>query len=136
MTTNAAHSYAKTKYNTASRGDLLLAMYDGALRYAQAARSAIVSGDLEKKGGAVSALMAVIAELSNTLDHSKAESLCNNLMRLYSYFLERVQQASVRMDVVPLDEVIGHLQSLRETWAQAVRIAERHSAADAAQPAP
>ncbi|RYF11912.1 MAG: flagellar export chaperone FliS [Deltaproteobacteria bacterium] len=136
MSNNALSSYTKTKYNTASRGDLLLAMYDGALRYAHVARAAILAKQPGKKGEAISALMAVIAELSNTLDHSKAQSLCDNLMRLYSYFLERVQQASLRMDVEPLDEVIGHLQSLRETWAQAVRIAEREGVIGAAAPTP
>ncbi len=132
MTTNAthAHTYAKVKFNTASRGDLLLTMYDGALRYAHVARAGIEANAPQVKGPAISALMAVIAELSNTLDHSRSPQLCDNLTKLYAYFLERVQQASLRMDIEPLDEVIGHLKSLRETWAQAVRQVEHGAPAE------
>ncbi len=135
MTTQAINAYTTTKYNTASRGDLLLAMYDGALRYAQTAREAIAARNVQGKGPAISALMAVIAELSNTLDHSKSPSLCDNLTKLYAYYLERIQQASIRMDNGPLDEVIGQLQSLRETWAQAVLLADNERSASTAQSA-
>jgi flagellar protein FliS len=124
VTTEALNSYARTKFNTASRGDLLLAMYDGALRYGQIAREAIEAHDTAGKGTAISSLLAIIGELSNTLDHSKSPALCANLTKLYAYYIERIQLASLRMDNEPLDEVINQLRSLRETWAQAVQIAE------------
>jgi flagellar protein FliS len=133
MTNIAMNAYAKTKYHTASRGDLLLAMYDGALTYAHTAREAIESKDTVRKGAAISSLMAVIAELNNTLDHSRSPSLCENLNRLYTYYLDRVQEASVQMNSAPLDEVIGQLTSLRETWSQAVRIAEKEQGRSASR---
>ena len=68
--------------------------------------------------------MAILTELSATLDFEKAPELCENLSRLYDYFIDRLQVAGRDMDVEPLDEVTAHLERLRDTWAEAVRIAE------------
>ena len=71
--------------------------------------------------------MAILTELSATLDHDQAPELCENLARLYDYLIDRLQTASTQMDVTALDEVTVHLQKLRETWGEAVRIAAQEA---------
>jgi len=115
--------YQENKVMLSSPGEVLLALYDGAIRFARQARIAIEINDPAVKGQKIGSVMAILAELTATLDHDRAPELCTNLEALYSYMVDRLQQAGVDMDVEPLDEVIRHLQRLRETWAEAVKIA-------------
>ena len=118
-------SYAQTQFETAHRGDILLALFDGALRYAGQAKAAIDARDPVAKGSAIDRLLAIIMEFSRTLDPGPAPELARNLQALYSYFIARAQEASVHMTVAPIDDVIGHLTKMRGTWAEAVTLAKR-----------
>ena len=123
MSSAGVQNYRNVAANTADRGEILLALYDGAIRYAETARQAILRKDAAAKGYAVDALLAVLLELTMTLDHKRDPDLCSKLTGLYNYFIARVQIAGLRMDAAPMDEVLGQLQGLRKTWAEAVAIA-------------
>lgn len=119
--------YKQNQVMLSSPGEILLALYDGAIRFSLQARIAIDNGDAAVKGEKIGSVMAIIAELTATLDHEQAPELCRQLEMLYDYLLERLQEASIHMDVLPLEEVITHLEKLRDTWGQAVRIAENEA---------
>lgn len=122
--------YKKNKVLLSDPGEILLALYDGAIRFCKQARIAIENNNPAQKGQKIGSVMAILTELSATLDHDRAPELCDNLARLYDYLIDRLQTASGDMDVVPLDEVTVHLQKLRETWGEAVRIAAQESSVD------
>lgn len=122
--------YKKNKVLLSDPGEILLALYDGAIRFCKQARIAIENNNPAQKGQKIGSVMAILTELSATLDHDRAPELCDNLARLYDYLIDRLQTASGEMDVVPLDEVTVHLQKLRETWGEAVRIAAQESSVD------
>lgn len=115
--------YKKNKVLLSSPGEILLALYDGAIRFCKQARIAIEQDNPAQKGQKIGSVMAILTELSATLDHDRAPELCENLSRLYDYLIDRLQEASSNMDVGPLDEVTTHLEKLRETWGEAVRLA-------------
>ena len=123
MSSAGVQNYRNVAANTADRGGILLALYDGAIRYAETARQAILRKDAAAKGYAVDALLAIILELTMTLDHKRDPDLCAKLTGLYNYFISRIQIAGLRMDPGPIDEVMTHLQGLRKTWAEAVVVA-------------
>lgn len=125
MSSAGVNTYRNVAANTANRGEILLALYDGAIRYGETARLAILRGDAAAKGLAVDSMLAIIIEFTCTLDHERAPELCEKLTGLYNYFVSRIQQAGVRMDVAPLDEVLGLLKDLRKTWGEAVAIARQ-----------
>lgn len=124
--------YKQNQVMLSSPGEILLALYDGAIRFARQARIAIENDDPAVKGEKIGSVMAILAELTATLDHEQAPDLCKQLEMLYDYLLERLQEASINMDVAPLEEVITHLEKLRETWGEAVRIAETEAKSAAA----
>ena len=124
--------YQKNQLLLSSPGEILLALYDGSIRFARQARVAIENKDPATKGEKIGSTMAIIAELSSTLDHGQAPDLCSQLERLYDYLLERLQEASLNMDVVALDEVIMHLEKLRGTWEEAIQIAAKEAPETAA----
>ena len=125
---DAVKTYRNVSVQTASRGEILLALYDAALRHTFTARLAIVAGDVPRKGQAIDAALAILAELSGTLDAQVAPELCANLGALYAYFMQCLQQASASLEVAKVDEVLTHLQGLRDTWGQAVHQARSGAA--------
>lgn len=125
---DAVMTYRNVSVQTASRGEILLALYDAALRQTHAARAAIEARDAQRKGRAIDAALAILAELTGTLDAKVAPDLCANLGALYAYFMQCLQQASASMQVEKVDEVLGHLQGLREAWNLAVHQARSGAA--------
>ncbi|MEE2961925.1 MAG: flagellar export chaperone FliS [Myxococcota bacterium] len=117
--------YKQNKVVLSTPEEILIALYDGAIKFSKQARVAIDSGDTATKGQKLGGVMAILTELSATLEHSRAPELCENLARLYDYMIDRLQTAGLRMDIEPLDEVIGHLEKLRATWVEAIEIAAR-----------
>lgn len=128
MQHDALAAYQSRAVHTGHRGDLLIALYDGALRFASQARHAIVAGDAAAKGRSVDALLAILMEFTRTLNVAAAPQVGLDLQRLYAYFIWRAQQASMEMAEAPMVEIIAHLQRLRDTWAEAVGIARREGA--------
>jgi len=122
--------YKKNKVLLSDPGEILLALYDGAIKFCKQARIAIENNNPAQKGQKIGSVMAILTELSATLDHDRAPELCDNLARLYDYLIDRLQVASGEMDVGPLDEVTVHLEKLRETWGEAVRIAAQENSVD------
>ncbi len=84
MASHGLESYAKTQMETAHRGDILVSLFDGALRFAGQAKDAIGRRDPAAKGPAIDRLLAIIMEFSRTLDPSHAPDLARNLQALYA----------------------------------------------------
>lgn len=120
--------YKQNKVMLSSPGEILLALYDGAIRFCRQARVAIEEKNPAEKGQKIGSVMAILTELSATLDHDRAPDLCENLARLYDYLIDRLQFASINLDTEALDEVTQHLERLRETWAEAIRVAAQEEA--------
>lgn len=123
-----ALAYQQSQIMTAMPGDILLALYDGAIRFVHLAKASIDAGDFAGKARAVNRATAILGELSSTLDKEQAPQVCGLLASLYGYYIDRLNRASVTMDAAPADEVLRHLSNLRETWQQAVHAARSQGA--------
>lgn len=116
----ARRAYQNVNVQTATPGQILLRLYEGAIRFTRQAQDAIAADDPAMKGQYISKTMAIIDELIAALDHSSAPELCANLERLYLFLIDQLSLANSKMDPEPLDIVIEHLTSLLDTWKQAV----------------
>ncbi len=121
--------YNENRILSAPPGEVLVALYDGAIRFCRKAQLAIEQGDVRDKGLALGKALAIIGELSATLNDDAAPELCANLRSLYGYMTQRLTEASAALDVQMVSEVIGLLQQLRVSWAQAIAQAGRDNAA-------
>lgn len=119
-----ARKYQAVQIESASRGQILLALYDGCIRFCKAAALFIEEGDTAAKGQQISRAMAILGELRGTLDHSAAPELCDSLDRLYAFFQEQLTQANLKMDATPIEPVVRMLTGLRDTWAEAISSVE------------
>ena len=117
--TYAGNEYRKSQILTASRGQLLLMAYDGALRFLRLAASAMEQKRFEEQNTNITKAQAIILELLNSLDHTANSQLADALDRLYRYMYDRLMEANVHDKLESLREVERHLSDLRETWAEA-----------------
>ncbi len=116
------NQYQNNQIATASREQILLMLYDGAIRFSKQAKKGLKEGDIATKGRYISKVMAILAELSNSLDHEIGGEIAGNLDALYNYMQKELSKANVENEVGPIDTVCTMLCELRATWAEAIEI--------------
>lgn len=116
------NQYKTNQIATASPEQILLMLYDGAIKFARLASQAIDQNDMATKGKYVGKAMAIVSEFSNSLNFEIGGEIAENLDALYTYMLRELSKANVNNDKAPIEAVIAMLADLRETWAQAIEI--------------
>lgn len=115
-----SNDYLRNQIAMASKEQLLLMFYDGAIRFTARARMAIERGDIEDRNYCIKKANAVISELQATLDHEIGGQIAENLDSLYVYMLNELNTATCKNAAEPLVRVEEMLSDLRETWKQAI----------------
>ncbi|MDP5275890.1 flagellar export chaperone FliS [Chengkuizengella axinellae] len=117
MYRNQQNKYLQTSIQTASPAKLLIMLYDGAIKFSKLAIVAIEDKNVEAANTNIVKVQNIINEFMVTLDQ-KAD-IAEDLMKLYEYMMHRTTEANVKKDVQAMEEVIGFLQELKETWVEA-----------------
>lgn len=116
------NQYQNNSILTASPEQILIMLYDGAIRFATIAEKCLDEGDMPGKGKYIGKVIAILSEFSNTLDHSVGGELAANLDALYNYMINRLGEANIQNKKEPIQEVKKMLSELRDTWKQAIEI--------------
>ncbi|MBI3557338.1 MAG: flagellar export chaperone FliS [Deltaproteobacteria bacterium] len=114
------NKYKTTSVTTASRGQVLLMLYEGAMKFCRIAIEATKRKDLAEKGKNILKIQDIINELVVTLNHDVGGDLSRELERLYNYMIEQITVANVKNDPKPLETVLKLLETLHEGWVAAV----------------
>lgn len=123
---NAYHNhYRNNEILTASPAQLLIMFYDGALKFIARAEMALEAKNMEAKGTAINKAIAILAELSATLDHEVGGEIAANLEGLYDFMIRELSQFNLKNDPSKLPAVVNMLSGLRETWVQAIDVVQR-----------
>jgi flagellar protein FliS len=110
-------TYRRTAVQSSSPVQLVVMLYDGALRFCGEARDAILRRDVAAKGKALSKAIAIVGELQGTLDLERGGDVAVSLHQLYSFLTDRLMAASFSQSVEPLDQAVRVLTNLRDGWA-------------------
>jgi flagellar protein FliS len=121
-----ARAYQTQSVLTASPGQLILMLYDGALRFLGHARDALQSPEdtprrIEIVNTHLLKAQNIIAELQACLNHDAGGDYSANLDRLYDYYLRRLLEANLKKKVEPVIEVESLVRQLRDGWAEMLR---------------
>jgi flagellar protein FliS len=109
-------SYRQNDIQSRSPLELVVMLYDGALRFTSDARDAMVRSDIRARQQHLSRAMAIVSELQSTLDMETGGEVAEHLDSLYGFVRDRLIDASVTQDLQPLDEARRVLTTLREGW--------------------
>jgi len=106
-----------TTVESASPQQLIIMLYDGALKSVFAAKAAIARGDVAARGAALSKAISIIDEgLRAALNLQTGGEIAQNLMALYDYISTRLLHANVKNDVKSIDEAARLLGELKQAW--------------------
>ena len=111
-----ANQYLQTQVQSRTPLELIVMLYDGAIRFIGEAREGLVQRDIARRGRAISRAMAIISELQSSLDMEQGGDIAVSLDSLYVYVRDRLVDASIKQDVKPLDDATRVLKNLREGW--------------------
>ncbi len=113
-------TYKKTQIQTADQGSLILICYEGAITFLKKAKKAQQDNDEETRTDAFTKAQGLIWELVNGLNYDAGE-IAYNLEALYNYMIRRIIDADYHRNLDAVDEVVGYLQELRESWEKIIR---------------
>jgi flagellar protein FliS len=136
------NQYRNNQILNAPPEQILIMLYDGAIRFCRQAMLAMDSGDKKVRAEKISRTMAIICEFANSLDHQVGGEIATDLEALYAYMVRELTTANLKNNRSSLETVEALLVDLRETWGQAIEVnrqetqpavsanpAERHVAA-------
>ncbi|PRA03375.1 MULTISPECIES: flagellar export chaperone FliS [unclassified Paenibacillus] len=120
MITSPYDKYRQSSVQTSNPAQLVIMLYDGAIRFVKTAIDGLTQKDNEKTSLNLGKAQTIISELMSTLDRSY--DISKSLHSLYEYTNHLLVEANVRKDVTKAKEAVGYLTDLRETWLQASKI--------------
>ena len=126
-------AYKKTSVNTASKEQILLMLYQSAIKNCKKAIAAIEAKDLPAKGEHIGKLQDIVIELNNSLDFEVGGSIATELSSLYDYMLYASTQANIKIDKQPLEGCLNVLTTLYEGWNEAVKSLKAEAAQNGKQ---
>lgn len=121
-----ARAYQAQSVLTASPGQLVLMLYDGALKFIGLAKEGftmpedtprrieIINTNLQKAQN-------IVIELQSSLNRDAGGDLATTLDRLYDYYTRRLFEANISKKIEPLLEVERLVRELRDAWAEMLR---------------
>ena len=125
QSSNPWRSYRQVATQTASPGQLVLMLLDGAI---QSLNRALVGFDLDDPAefnqtihNNVLRAQEIIRELNNSLDMAQGGEVAGNLRALYAYFDRRLTDGNLRKVPEGICEVVRHLGELREGWDEMLK---------------
>jgi len=116
----AAKAYLSTQVTTATQGDLLLMLYDTAIKHLKLAKDKMAQRDYAAKGILITKAIEIVSELHESLNKEKGGEVAKNLSQVYFLCNTRLLQANMEMDQGKIDEVVGIISGLRQAFAQII----------------
>lgn len=123
---NAYQAYNSSKIMTASPGELTLMLYEGAIKFCNIAIMGIEQKDIEKAHNNIMKVERIITEFQATLDPKYEVS--KDFENVYSYLQDRLQEANLKKEKEILEEILGHLRTMRDTWKEVMRLSKLEKA--------
>jgi flagellar protein FliS len=114
-------AYKKTSVETASKEQILLMLYQAAIKNCKKGIEAIEQKNLAKKGEYIGKMQDIIVELSNSLDFEVGGDVAKELASLYDYILYSSTQANIKIEKSHLEGCLKVLNTLYDGWTEAIK---------------
>lgn len=122
MTNNKQDIYLTNTIMQASKEELTLMLYNGAIKFCNKAIAAINEKNFNDAHINIVRVEDIILEFQATLNPDYEVS--QNFDIMYDYMQRRLIEANVKKDVFILEEVNSLLREFRDTWKEAMQIAK------------
>lgn len=125
MYNQAYNAYKKASVKTASPAELVVLLYEGAVKKLASASSNFTAdgkipvAKIESFSADILRAQEIITELQVSLDMEKGGQIAQNLMSLYLYFNDELRSANISRSKEKIDFVRNMMSELSATWKKA-----------------
>lgn len=113
-------AYKKASITTASPGQILIMLYEAAIKYLKKAQSCIDAKDIAGKGLAIGKVTDIVNELNATLNFEVGGQVAKDLEALYNFITNELLKANLNNDKEQLGRIIKIMENLLDGWRGAV----------------
>jgi flagellar secretion chaperone FliS len=128
MLPNPYQQYRATKVETAGSVDLVVMLYQGAVRFTRQAIDALEQDDPKAAHTNFVRAQDIVVELLGSLNREAGGQIATQLAGIYDYSFRRLVLANVKKDPAPAQEVINIFRDLGKAWQQ-IAIQQRQAQA-------
>ena len=126
--TNAISNYKETRVKTASQGQLIIMLYEEAVKHLDRALELLsfnVNGkknpnNIELVSNSIVKVQGIITELTASLDFEQGGVIARNLFSLYTWFNRELLEANIGQDLHRITSVRNQMNELKSAWAEVV----------------
>lgn len=117
-----ARSYKSVAVTTATPGQLVLMLFDGAIRFLATAAHGFQLENLSTRNEQIHnnliKAQKVLRELQCSLDLKAGGEFAKTMYSLYDFMLDQLQRANIEKDAAPIGTVERLLGEIRDAWAK------------------
>jgi flagellar protein FliS len=125
---NQISAYRETRIKTASQGQLIIELYNGAVKQLDDglelmelnSKSTKNPGRIEKISKAILKTQEIVTELMVSLDFDQGGIIAKNLFSLYTWFNKELLAANISQDAQRISAVRNMLNDLRSAWIEII----------------
>ena len=121
MLANPYRKYQTTQISTASTGDLVVLLYDGAVQSLLLAEEAIAARRWDESTSELVRAQKIVMELNNGIDLERGGDLAVKLRGLYLYMYRTLVHASIEKDLAQVQHIRALLEQMRASWRAVVK---------------
>jgi flagellar protein FliS len=108
--------YRETQIKTASKGKLVVILYDGLIRFLDLALENIPKKQYDEANNNILKAQDIVSELTMSLN-MEAGDISKKLLSVYSFFNMKLIEGNIKKDVAPIAFVRKMAGELRESWS-------------------
>ncbi|MDR1353622.1 MAG: flagellar export chaperone FliS [Treponema sp.] len=124
--TNALSAYRETRIKTASQGQLIIMLYDEAVKQLDHSLDLMGKDRGDKKnprsieaiGKGILKTQEIVTELMVSLDFDQGGEIAKNLFALYTWFNQQLLEANISHDARKVLVVRNQINDLRGAWTE------------------
>ncbi len=120
---NPYSSYSNQAILTMTPGELLIKLFDEAIKRMNLAMMYIDEGNTVSAHNALIRSQLIVKHLSDTLQ--KGYAFSGDLAKLYDFILSKLQEANMKKDKAIIAEILPLVNELRETFAECDRLTRK-----------
>lgn len=118
---NPYEQYKKTSVNTMTKGELLLLLFDEAIKKLNFSKILMENNDFEQADINLAKCRKIFNHLIVSLDDRY--DLSKELTEMYLFFNGEIIKASSTKNTKNIDDILPMIKDLRSTWEEADKIA-------------
>ncbi|MDR1955769.1 MAG: flagellar export chaperone FliS [Treponema sp.] len=124
---NALSVYRETKIKTAGQGQLIIMLYNEAMKHLDQSVALLEQysqeknpGRIEQIGRSIIKTQEIISELMVSLDFEQGGEIAKNLFSLYGWFNQELLEANIALDLQRVTGIRDMINDLRGAWGEVI----------------